>query len=70
LAILIRKKVRGEVPETVIEQIYDRTGGVPLFAEEFTKMVQELGVLDQAGQMARGRMPCRRARSPPRSRTW
>ena len=27
--------------EAVIEQVYDRTGGVPLFVEEFTKMVQE-----------------------------
>ena len=27
-------------------QIYERTGGVPLFVEEFTKMVQESGMLD------------------------
>ena len=33
----------------MIEQVYDRTGGVPLFVEEFTKMVQESGVLDQDG---------------------
>ena len=47
---LMRKKAGGAVPEAVIEQIYDRTGGVPLFVEEFTKMVQESGVLDQAGE--------------------
>ena len=41
---------RGRLPEAVIEQIYDRAGGVPLFVEEFTKMVQESGVLDQAGE--------------------
>ncbi len=29
----------------MIEQVYDRTGGVPLFVEEFTKMVQESGSL-------------------------
>jgi class 3 adenylate cyclase/tetratricopeptide (TPR) repeat protein len=40
---LVRKKSEGAVPEAVIEQIYDRTGGVPLFVEEFTKMVQEVG---------------------------
>ena len=33
----------------MIEQVYDRTGGVPLFVEEFTKMVQESGVLERAG---------------------
>jgi predicted ATPase len=47
---LIRKKTGGAVPEALIAQIYDRTGGVPLFAEEFTKMVQESGVLSQAGE--------------------
>ena len=68
---LMRKKTGGAVPEAVIEQIYDRTGGVPLFVEEFTKMVQESGVLDQAGEGgARGQGPARRTRSPPRSRTW
>ena len=34
----------------MVEQVYDRAGGVPLFVEEFTKMVQESVVLDQAGQ--------------------
>ena len=40
----------GALPEAVVEQVYDRAGGVPLFVEEFTKMVQESGVLDQAGE--------------------
>ena len=46
---LMRKKAGGALPEALIEQIYDRTGGVPLFVEEFTKMVQESGVLDAGG---------------------
>ena len=47
---LMRKKAGSTLPEAVVEQVYDRTGGVPLFVEEFTKMVQESGVLDQAGE--------------------
>jgi TOMM system kinase/cyclase fusion protein len=47
---LMRKKAGNSLPEAVIEQVYDRAGGVPLFVEEFTKMVQESGVLDQAGE--------------------
>ena len=46
---LMRKKVAGDLPEAVIEQVYDRTGGVPLFVEEFTKMVQESAILEQQG---------------------
>ncbi|OAI49152.1 hypothetical protein AYO44_18580 [Planctomycetaceae bacterium SCGC AG-212-F19] len=38
---LMRKKAGGALPEAVVEQIYDRAGGVPLFVEEFTRMVQE-----------------------------
>jgi class 3 adenylate cyclase/tetratricopeptide (TPR) repeat protein len=45
---LIRKKVGSALPEELIEQIYGRAGGVPLFVEEFAKMVQESGTLDQA----------------------
>lgn len=40
-ADLIRKKSKGALSDALIEQVYDRTGGVPLFVEEFTKMVQE-----------------------------
>ena len=43
-----RHRTQGTPPDAVVEQIYDRTGGVPLFVEEFTKLVQESGVLDQA----------------------
>jgi serine/threonine protein kinase/tetratricopeptide (TPR) repeat protein len=47
---LIRKKAGGNMPDTLVDQIYDRAGGVPLFVEEFTTMMRESGVLDPAGQ--------------------
>ena len=37
----MRKKVTGTLSDVVIEEMYDRTGGVPLFVEEFAKMLQE-----------------------------
>jgi class 3 adenylate cyclase/predicted ATPase len=45
---LMRQKTGSAVPEALLEQVYDRTSGVPLFVEEFTKMVQESGALSQA----------------------
>jgi serine/threonine protein kinase/tetratricopeptide (TPR) repeat protein len=47
---LMRAKTGAPLPESVVEQIYDRAGGVPLFVEEFTKMLHESVVLDQAGK--------------------
>ncbi|HTU19450.1 MAG TPA: protein kinase [Gemmataceae bacterium] len=44
---LMRQKTGTTVPETMIDEIYARTGGVPLFVEEFTKMIQESGALDR-----------------------
>src|SRR5439155_23005330 len=46
---LMRKQSGGSLPEAVIEQVYDRAGGVPLFVEEFTKMVQEAAAPEQQG---------------------
>jgi serine/threonine protein kinase/tetratricopeptide (TPR) repeat protein len=46
---LMRKKAGDALPEALIEKVYDRVGGVPLFVEEFTKIVQESCVADQAG---------------------
>ncbi|MDB5339211.1 MAG: pknB 32 [Planctomycetaceae bacterium] len=46
---LMRKKSGGEISEALIEQLYERTGGVPLFVEEFTKMVQESGAIGRHG---------------------
>ena len=47
-AEMMRKMVGGPLPDPFIEQVHDRAGGVPLFVEEFTRMAQESGVLDQA----------------------
>src|SRR5262249_9782161 len=47
---LIRQKTGDGVPEGVVDEIYDRTGGVPLFVEEFTKMMHESGALHPAGE--------------------
>jgi class 3 adenylate cyclase/predicted ATPase len=49
VADLVRRKVGGALPEGVLEQIYDRAGGVPLFVEEFAKLVHESGAPDRAG---------------------
>jgi class 3 adenylate cyclase/predicted ATPase len=46
---LMRKKAGADLTEAVIEQVYNRVGGVPLFVEEFTKMVQESAVIEQTG---------------------
>ena len=43
---LMRKKTGGNLAEAVIEQVYERVGGVPLFIEEFTKVVQEAEAQD------------------------
>ena len=58
---LMRQKAGAAVPEALIDQIYDRTGGVPLFVEEFTKMVQESGALIQTGEVGSraGALPAR-----------
>jgi class 3 adenylate cyclase/predicted ATPase/tRNA A-37 threonylcarbamoyl transferase component Bud32 len=47
---LISKKTHCQLPEALVDQIFGRTGGVPLFVEEFTKMVQESGKLNQASE--------------------
>ncbi len=65
---LMRKRTGCAVPEPLITQICDRTRGVPLFVEEFTKTVQESGMLDEARQSALRSWPCRRTRSPRRFR--
>lgn len=42
-----RAKVK-EIPDRVLAQIAERTDGVPLFIEEFTDVVEEAGILEQA----------------------
>jgi len=49
---LMRKAAGAELSEAVVDQVYDRAGGVPLFVEEFTKMVQESGPAERAADGA------------------
>ena len=42
---LMRRKTGDDVSDAWVQQIFDRTGGVPLFVEEFTKLMQESGAL-------------------------
>jgi predicted ATPase len=51
---LLGKSAAGSLPQQLIDQIHQRTGGVPLFVEELARMVQESRRLDQAeGENAR-----------------
>ncbi len=47
---LIRRKAGAGVTEAIIDRIYDRSGGVPLFVEEFTKVVEESGAVGEDGE--------------------
>ena len=69
VADLMGRKTGSVVPEALAEQVYGRTGGVPLFVEEYTRTLQESGAFDPRSGGARCRQPCR-AKSPPRFRTW
>lgn len=41
---LARKDAGGALPDSLVEQIYNRTGGVPLLVEELTTMIGETGM--------------------------
>jgi len=45
----MRRDAGAMLPESLVAQIYDRTGGVPLLVEEFTRMARELAVFEPAG---------------------
>jgi serine phosphatase RsbU (regulator of sigma subunit)/predicted ATPase len=45
----MRRDAGAMLPESLVAQIYDRTGGVPLLVEEFTRMARELAVFEAAG---------------------
>ena len=52
---LVRKQAGDGVSDAVIQRVYDRAGGVPLFVEEYTKMVQEPAASARTGPVgARG----------------
>jgi predicted ATPase len=46
---LVRKTAGDAVSDAVIGQVHDRAGGVPLFVEEFIKMLQESAAPDRVG---------------------
>jgi serine phosphatase RsbU (regulator of sigma subunit) len=48
VAELMRKDAGGALPDSLVAQIYQRTGGVPLLVEEFTRMVRESAIFEQA----------------------
>ena len=45
----IRRDAGARLPESLVAQIHDRTGGLPLLVEEFTRMAAELAVFEPAG---------------------
>ena len=49
IADMMRQKTGVKnLPQAVVDQVAARTEGVPLFVEEFTKMVQESGYLRES----------------------
>lgn len=46
----LRADAGGALPDLLVEQIYDRTGGVPLLVEEFTRMVRESTAFEAGGE--------------------
>ncbi len=66
---MVRARMEAEhLPNAFVDPIYERTGGVPLFVEEFTKMVQESGMLERVGDDSSHTPALACARSRPRSR--
>jgi serine/threonine protein kinase/predicted ATPase len=47
---LMRKKTGHDLPDAVVDKVFDRSSGVPLFVEEFTKIVEEAGTPEQGGR--------------------
>jgi len=60
----MRRDAGGALPESLVEQIYKRTKGVPLLVEEFTRMALESSVFEPAGA-ASSRAVAARARELP-----
>jgi predicted ATPase/energy-coupling factor transporter ATP-binding protein EcfA2 len=46
----VRRDSGGPLPEPLVAQIYQRTSGVPLLVEEFTRMVRESAVFDNVAK--------------------
>jgi predicted ATPase len=45
----MRRDASATLPESLVAQIYQRTSGVPLLVEEFTRMARESAVFESAG---------------------
>ena len=45
---MIRRDADGTLPDSLVAQIYKRTGGVPLLVEEFSRMVRESALFETA----------------------
>ena len=72
-AALIESITHGRaLPAVVVEQILARTDGVPLFVEELTKAVLELGLLKSGatGMPSPARCHRWRSRAPCTTRSW
>jgi hypothetical protein len=70
---VIRQVAHGRVlPPEVVEQIVAKTDGVPLFVEELTKMVLELGLLQEREDGYALTGPCPHWPFPPpcTTRSW
>jgi serine/threonine protein kinase/tetratricopeptide (TPR) repeat protein len=46
--MMLKRTKRRAIPEAILQQVIDRTDGIPLFIEEFTVMIVESGILDRA----------------------
>ncbi|HSZ55137.1 MAG TPA: SpoIIE family protein phosphatase [Tepidisphaeraceae bacterium] len=59
VAELVRKDTGAALPEPLLEQIYQRTAGVPLFTEELTRMLRDPGMPGRSpkGGTLGGEMP-------------
>jgi tetratricopeptide (TPR) repeat protein len=46
---MMRKRTkRRDIPDPILQQVIDRTDGIPLFVEEFTVVIIESGILDRS----------------------
>ncbi len=50
VAELMERKTGSQVPDNVVDEVCNRSNGIPLFVEEFTKMVKESGLLVQSAE--------------------
>jgi predicted ATPase len=49
VAAMLQRQIKTSLPALLVDQLADRTGGVPLFVEEFARLMGESGALDRVG---------------------